>query len=352
MTEWANIMSSNMPAGYSSRGGQVLNPYGPGEFFVGGSSSGSAAAVASGFATVALGTETSGSVLSPACHNSLVGIKPTVGLVSRSGVIPISYTQDTVGVLARSVSDAAITLASIIGRDESDPATWNQASFDKLDFVGALSSNGLLNKRIGVPRTPYFEQLTAEETKTMESALVAMHQRGAEIVEVEIPSTAETWDWGVAGFELKSALNHYLGNSDISNPVRSLRDVIEYNNQHSEIALKYGQDVFETADSWTGSLREQEYLKSLIENLEKSRSRGIDYALATHQLDALLFPHDKGFDMPARAGYPSVTVPAGYTSKGKPIGVQFTGHAFSEISLIGIAYAFEQENNCRVSPRL
>lgn len=230
MTEWANLMSSQMPAGYSSRGGQVLNPYGPDEFFVGGSSSGSAAAVASGFAAAALGTETSGSILSPACQNSLVAIKPTVGLVSRSGVIPVSYTQDTIGPIATSVTDAAIILSAISGTDDLDVATWNQGFGAKLDFKTALQSDGLVSVRIGIPRKVYFEWLNSAEAEIIERAIDALSQAGAVVIDdIDIASSHERWDYGVAWMELKSALNHYLGTSAPANRIRSLHDIIEFN---------------------------------------------------------------------------------------------------------------------------
>lgn len=353
MTEWANLMSSHMPAGYSSRGGQVLNPYGPGEFFVGGSSSGSAAAVAAGFAAAAIGTETSGSILSPACQNALVGIKPTVGLVSRSGVIPVSNTQDTIGPIAKCVSDAAIILSAISGTDELDTATWSQRFAASEDYMSAFQPNGFVGATIGIPRKGYFESLSPDETEIIEKAIHDLGRAGVVIIDdIDIPSSQESWDYGVAWMELKTAINNYLGKSAPTNRIRSLRDIIQFNEDHAEQTLQYGQDVFTSADRFSGALTEPDYLSCLMENLEKSRARGIDHALKTYRLDALLYPHDKGYDMPARAGYPSITVPAGYTSQGRPIGIQFTGEAYSEMCLIRIAYAFEQATRHRIPPRL
>lgn len=350
MTEWANLISSDMPAGYSGRGGQTLNPYGR-EHFVGGSSSGSAAAIASGFAAASLGTETSASVLSPACQNSLVGIKPTVGLISRSGVIPVSFTQDTIGTLAKTVADAALLLGVLRGVDEQDPITGGSIAHCEEDYSASLRAAGLSGLRIGIPRDVYFDGLDEEEARLTENAIDALARRGATIVEkVVIPSARESWDYGVAWLELKASLNRYLGRMPAHSPIRSLDDVIAFNAEHAEESLRYGQDLFVHANAFSGTLTEPQYLNSLLQNFDRSRTRGIDAALHNHELDALFFPGYRGADIAARAGYPSIVVPAGYRQNGQPIGVQFTGSAYSEAVLIRIAHVFEQATRHRVPP--
>jgi amidase len=353
MTEWANFMTDGMPAGFSSRGGQVLNPYGPGTCFIGGSSSGSAAAVACSFAAGAIGTETSGSILSPASHNSVVGIKPTVGLVSRTGVIPITYTQDTAGPMAKTVRDAALLLGALTGVDEKDPATWRSASQAHVDYSAFLRRDGLRGKRIGVPRDDvYFNELNEEEKVLMERVIETLRAEGAIVVDnIAIPSAREKWDYAILIYEFKSALNQYLETLPAHHAIHSLRDVIACNEVHAESALQYGQVILQEAESLSGTLREPEYLRSRARNLQLSRTEGIDYALQQDGLDALFFAGEQGADLAARAGYPSITVPAGYTSQGHPIGATFTSTAYREPVLIEIAYSYEQASRLRVAPQ-
>lgn len=229
MTEWANLMSPTMFAGYCSRGGQTLNPYGS-ELFVGGSSSGSAVAVAAGLAAASLGTETNASVLSPACQNSLVGIKPTVGLVSRSGVIPVSFTQDTIGTFGKTVTDAAILLQAISASDPDDPVTGGNSVYTKPDYTESLKSTDLTGITIGIPRDAYFDDIDPEEAELAEKAMQALVECGAKIVDhANIPSAREDWDYGVAWLELKASLNRYLAKLPSHLPVHSLKDVIRFN---------------------------------------------------------------------------------------------------------------------------
>jgi amidase len=350
MTEWANFMAENMPTGYSSRGGQVLNPYGPGKFEVGGSSAGSGAAIAANFATIAIGTETSGSILSPASRNSLVGIKPTVGLVSRTGIIPIAHTQDTAGPMTRTVKDAAILLSIIAGIDEADPATLkNPVDYDYTEF---LVEDGLKGKRIGIARE-VFQYLSEEEKSGMEEAVAVLHELGATVIDsVTIPSSKEKWDYNVLVYEFKTDLNAYLRNVDPTLGIRSLADVIRFNEENPEKMLKYGQKIMLEAEQTSGTLTEAEYLQSLEQDQYLSTEQGIDAALEEHDLDAIVFPNNFGAGIPAKAGYPSVTVPAGYSSDNGPVGITFTGTAFSEPALIEMAYAFEQKTKLRVPPNL
>ncbi|WP_053361560.1 amidase family protein [Bacillus sp. FJAT-27251] len=353
MTEWANFMAVGMPSGYSSRGGQVLNPYGPGKFNVGGSSAGSGAAIAANLAAVAVGTETSGSILNPSAQNALVGIKPTVGLISRSGIIPISHTQDTAGPMARSVKDAAYLLAAITGKDESDPATLTGPKLQPADFTCSLEHDGLKGVKLGVPGDlVFYEELTDEKRSLFEQALAKVKELGAQLEEVSLPSADADWDYDVLDYEFKSGINAYLGRLHPSVKVRSLAQVIAFNKHHMEKMLKYGQKILQGSEDTSGTLTEEQYLKALEHDQYMSKDHGIDYALSKGGAAALIFPHDHGSDIAARAGYPSITVPAGYTAMGEPFAITFTGHAYSEPQLIKLAYAFEQATKVRRPPVL
>ncbi|KGX89449.1 amidase family protein [Pontibacillus marinus] len=340
LTEWANFMTIGMPNGYSSHGGQVLNPYGPGEFDVGGSSSGSAASVACGFVAGAIGTETSGSILSPASSNSVVGLKPTVGLISRTGVIPIAHSQDTAGPITRTVTDAAILLGALVGVDEQDPATgMSQGKFYK-GFTTFLDPDGLQGARIGIDRT-YLSELNEEEVFLVEQAMEDMKAQGAEIIEVSL--SKEDRDSSVLFHEFKNGLNAYLAKCSDQAHARTLSKLIQYNENNEEVALKYGQKLLTMSEEKSGRLNDPEYISDRLADIEYSQKNGIDKALEEHQLDALLSANNLGAAMPAMAGYPSITVPAGYTaSEGKPVGVTFTSTAFDEAKLITLGYAYEQ----------
>lgn len=352
MTEWANFMTYNMPSGYSSRGGQVLNPYGPGKFDVGGSSSGSGSAIAANFATVSVGTETSGSILSPASSNSIVGIKPTVGLISRTGIIPIAHSQDTAGPMARTVTDAAILLGAMVGLDERDPATWSSAGRAHTDYTAFLDKDGLKGARIGVARQ-FYERLPEEQLAVMERAIEEMRAAGAEIIDpVEVATAKEAWDMHVLLYEFKADLNAYLGKLAPHIPVHSLADVIAFNDADPVRMLRYDQKIMVESEATSGTLADHDYLESRLRDVRNAREKGIDAVMAEHRLDALLFPNNYGAGMPARAGYPSITVPAGYTAEGQPVGVTFTGLAWSEPALIRLGYGYEQVTGHRVGPRL
>ncbi|RXJ04292.1 amidase [Anaerobacillus alkaliphilus] len=351
MTEWANFMTIGMPSGYSSRGGQVLNPYGPGKFDVGGSSAGSGASIAANLAAAAVGTETSGSILSPASQNSLVGIKPTVGLISRTGIIPIAFSQDTAGPMARTVKDAVYLLNALVGNDESDPVTKTNplVNTDFLEFLGETDLHGV---RLGIARETYFEYLTEEKLVVMNAAIEKLTELGAEVVEVTIPSTKEKWSYDVLTYEFKVALNSYLNSLSPSANIRSLADVIKFNNEDPDQMLKYGQTLLEEAEETSGTLREKEYVNAREHDIYKSTEQGIDATLEEHKLDAIVFPNNFGAGIPAKAGYPSITVPAGYTEEGEPVGITFTGTAFSEPKLIEVAYAYEQGTKARKAPKM
>lgn len=274
MTEWANFMANGMKSGYSSRGGQVLNPYSPGKFDVGGSSAGSGAAIAANLAAVAVGTETDGSILNPALQNSLVGIKPTVGLVSRSGIIPIAHTQDTAGPMARTVKDAVYLLEAIAALDPQDPAT--MVSLPEFNHDALFDAQGLKGAKIAVVREEYIGKWTQEKEQIFQKAVGKLAELGAEVVEAAVPAAKATWGYKVLSYEFKADLNAYLNRLAPNVPVRTLADVIAFNYEHGEKMLKYGQEVLLESEATSGTLTEPEYLEELEYNLYMAREQGID----------------------------------------------------------------------------
>ena len=351
MSEWAYFMTKDVPSGYSGLGGQVLNPYGVGSFIsgsVGGSSSGSGAGIASNFAVIAIGTETSGSILSPSSANSLVGIKPTVGLVSRTGIIPISHSQDTAGPMTRTVTDAAITLGVITGVDEMDPITKTSKGNALKDYTKNLIADGLNGARIGLDRS-FLSAVDTEERKVIEEAIEEIKSQGAIIEEVTIPKTSFTSI--VLWHEFKHDINNYLSKVSKEVPIKSLVDLIEFNKQDPDIRMKFGQIELEKAQTMSDDPYDPTYLEHREIDFRNSANEGIDVVMAEHNLDALLFENNRGAAIPAKAGYPSITVPAGYTTEGMPVGVTFSAKAYSEPRLIELAYSYEQATKKRVSPR-
>jgi len=353
MTEWANGMSASMWAGYSSIGGQTKNPYG--DYFPGGSSTGSAASVAANFTTVAVGTETSASILSPSIQNAIVGIKPTVGLVSRSGIIPWSYSQDTAGPMARTVADAAILLSVLSGKDESDPATWkNECS--NLDYTACLDEDGLSKATIGIfrniPPEKYCD-IGEYDEKLFNDAVAILKDSGANVIEeIEIPSFNREWEYNKMNIEFKFSVERYLQSLPSHLPIHTLQELIEWNEQNAEKALKYGQDALKYRSQQENQLKSLNYILESISDLYHSQNMGIDHAIEKYGLDAILFPSYVGADLCAKAGYPSIAVPAGFQDSGRAFGITFAGTAFSEPSLIRIAYAFEQKTKHRRMPDL
>lgn len=351
MTEWANFMAENMPSGYSGLGGQVLNPYGVGIFeagSVGGSSAGTGAAIASNFAMVGIGTETAGSILSPASANSLVGIKPTVGLISRNGIIPIAESQDTAGPMARTVEDAAITLGALTGVDESDPVTQQSVGNGLTDYTAHLIKDGLRGARLGVDRS-YLSEMDKDERAIMERAIEELSAFGAIIEEVALPKS--DFESEVLWYEFHRGVNAYLKNVSDEAPVRSLAEVIEFNKEDPELRMKFGQVHLEKALALGSDAEDPRYLEHRDLDIKLSTIEGIDAVMAKHQLDALVFENNHGAQLPAKAGYPSITVPAGYTSTGMPVGVTFSAQAYSEPRLIELAYSYEQATQKRKAPK-
>jgi amidase len=369
LSEWANMRSLRATSGWSARGGRTLNPYAL-DHSPYGSSSGSAVAVAANLCTVALGTETHGSVVCPAAANGVVGLKPTVGLTSRAGVVPLAHTQDTVGVLARTVADAATVLGALVGPDPRDPATRASAEHIPDNYTQFLDTNGLHNARIGIARQVFFAK-NADSDAIIEQAIGALRAAGATIVDPANVPTAATLATDVSEFlvllyEFKADLNRYLATrSGIG--VATLADLIAFNNAHADTELAlFGQDIFELANS-LGSLAIPDYLTALATSLRLSRDEGIDAAMDQDQLDALVAPtgppawvvdHATGdpfvpyplHSVAARAGYPVITVPAGFAD-GLPVGISFVGRAFREATLIRLAYAFEQATHARRVPQ-
>ena len=368
LSEWANFRSTRSTSGWSGRGGQVRNPYALDRNPCG-SSSGTGSGISANLAAAGIGTETDGSILCPSSMCGLVGIKPTVGLVSRRGIIPISSTQDTAGPMCRTVADAAILLSAIAGTDLLDPATAASAG-KAVDYTKALDANGLAGARLGVVRK--FFGWHPEVDRQMAAVLDLLRQLGAVLVDpVEIPHLGEydASEFEIMLYEFKHGLNAYLAGlpaGSAEGTPRSLAELIEWNRQHaSEEMPWFGQEILELAEA-KGPLTEEAYGKALESNLRLSRAEGLDAALASHKLDALISPTmgpayltdwlngdhygGSGTSPCAVAGYPHITVPAGHVH-GLPWGLSFMGTAWSEAKLIRLAHGFEQASRARKAPR-
>lgn len=366
LSEWANYRSTRSSSGWSARGGQCRNPYALDRNPCG-SSSGSGAATSANLGAVSIGTETDGSIVCPSNANGLVGVKPTVGLVSRSGIIPISHSQDTAGPMTRTVRDAAILLGAIAGVDPRDRATTAIEGQAPIDYTGFLDPNGLKGARLGVARA--FFGFHPEVDRALEEALGEMRRSGAELLDVEdLPQRSaysETENLVMAS-EFKADLNQYLADLGESAPVKSLAEVIAFNEANAEHEMPYfGQEIFFEAQASDG-LESKAYRAALAFNHRISRAEGIDRLLGEHRLEALVAPtggpawvtdllngdHFSGDSsgLSAIAGYPMVTVPAGFV-RGLPIGISFIGSAWSEPGLLKLAFAFEQATRIRRPPR-
>ena len=366
LSEWANIRSRHSTSGWSGRGGQTKNPYALDRNPCG-SSSGSGAASSANFCAAAIGTETDGSIVCPSSANGLVGIKPTMGLVSRSGIIPISHSQDGAGPMCRTVRDAAIVLGALTGVDSEDSATAESRGKSYTDYTQFLKADGLRGARIGVVRKT-FGFMDAVD-KVMEAALDAMKKEGAILVDPVEIETAGKWsdtELTIFMYELKADLNAYLARPGLSAQVKTLKDIIEFNEKNREKEMPYfGQDFFLKAEE-KGPLSSKEYVEALEKNHQLARKEGIDATMEKHNLDALVGPtggpawltdlvdgdHFGGGSSGAAAvaGYPNITVPAGFVF-GMPVGISFFGRAWSEPVLIRLAYAFEQATKVRKPPR-
>ncbi len=366
LSEWANFRSNKSSSGWSGRGGQTLNPYVLDRNPCG-SSSGSGAAVAANLCVAAIGTETDGSVVCPSSANSLVGIKPTVGLVSRAGIIPISHSQDTAGPMARTVRDAALILGALTGVDPRDAATNASRGHSATDYTQFLDKDGLRGMRLGVARK-YFG-FNEHVDKLLDGLLAEMKRLGAVLVDpADIPTQGKFDDseLEVLLYEFKADLNAYLAGLGPQAPVRTLKDVIDFNEKNRDREMPYfGQDIMTKSEA-KGPLTSKPYLQALSKNHLLTRTQGIDFVMKKNRLDAMIAPtggpawptdwingdHFTGgySSASAIAGYPHVTVPAGYVF-GLPVGISFFGGAFSEPKLIKIAYAFEQATKARRTPK-
>jgi amidase len=366
LSEWANFRSTHSSSGWSARGGQCRNPYAL-DRNPSGSSSGSGVATAANLCAASIGTETDGSIVSPSNNCSLVGIKPTLGLASRSGIIPIAHSQDTPGPMCRTVADAAILLTAISGTDPADPATKESTAKGTRNFVKLLDPKGLEGARIGVPRKIFFGS-SAPADRIVERAIADMKRLGAVIIDpadVENADGFEKSELEVLLYEFKADLNQYLAALPGAR-ARTLKDLIDFNEKNREKEMPYfGQEIFVKAEA-KGPLTEKAYRDALETDLRLSRKEGIDRTMDKHRLDAIVAPTsgpptlidlvngDYGVNgsstVPAVAGYPHITVPAGHDF-GLPVGISFFGRPWSEPTLIKIAYAYEQATKHRRPPR-
>jgi amidase len=367
LSEWANFRSNNSSSGWSARGGQCRNPYALDRNPCG-SSSGSGAAVSANLTAVAIGTETNGSIVCPASANGVVGLKPTVGLVSRAGIVPIAHSQDTAGPMARSVADAAAVLSAIVGVDPEDAASGAAAPYAGTDYTAALDPGGARGARIGVGRE--FLGFDARVDELFEAALAALRQAGAELIDPAPIATRREMSapsFQVLLYEFKADLDAYLAALGPGAPVRSLADVIAFNEANRDREMPFfGQELFEQAQE-KGPLTEPAYLEAVAAAHRLAREQGIDATMDEHRLDAIVAPtggpawlidlvngdsFGGGSSSPAAiAGYPNVTLPMGFV-RGLPVGISFFGRAWSEPVLLRIAYAFEQATRHRRPPGL
>src|SRR5687767_11763090 len=366
LSEWANFRSTKSSSGWSGRGGQTKNPYALDRNPCG-SSSGSGVAISANLGAAAIGTETDGSIVCPSSANSLVGIKPTVGLVSRSGIIPIAHSQDTAGPMTRTVADAAILLGALTGEDPRDPATKQSRGKAATDYTKFLDRDGLRGMRLGVARKHF--GFSERVDKLMNHLIAEMKKLGAVFVDpADIPTSGkfDESEFEVLLYEFKADLNAYLAGLGPQAPVRSLKDVMDFNERNRAREMPYfGQDIFEKAQA-KGPLTSKAYVQALRKNHLLTRSQGIDFVMKKHRLDAMVAPtggpswptdwingdHFSGgySSASAVAGYPHITVPAGYVFD-LPVGISFFGGAYSEPTLIKAAYAFEQATKARHPPK-
>ena len=366
LSEWANFRSTHSTSGWSSRGGQTRNPYAL-DRNPSGSSSGSAVAVAANLCAVAVGTETDGSIISPAQTTSIVGIKPTVGLVSRSGIVPIAHSQDTAGPMSRTVADAAILLGALAGVDPRDSVTETSRGKSFPDYTQFLDPDGMRGARIGVARN--FFGVGERVDKIMETCIQEMKRMGAEIIDpanVEMAQPVDDAEFKVLLYEFKTGLNKYLEGLGPHAPVHSLKEIMEFNEKgRGKVMPYFGQEIMKMAEE-KGPLTSEEYVKALETSQRGARKDGIDATLEKHRLDAIMAPSggpaclidwvygdysSGGSSSPAAiAGYPNITLPAGYVF-GLPVGISFFSGPYQEPTLIKLAFALERSMQVRRPPR-
>jgi amidase len=364
LSEWANFRGELSSSGWSGVGGQVKNP-----FILSrnpcGSSSGSGAAVSANLTMIAIGTETNGSIVCPANNNGIVGIKPTVGLVSRSGIIPISFTQDTAGPMARTVTDAAICLGALVGIDSTDTKTLASKGNSHTDYTQFLKKDGLKGKKIGLYKRPFGVNFKVDTL--MHRAVEFLKSQGAEVIEIDkiAENNVGEFSFNVMLFEYKDGLNKYFQSLGPDAPIKSLEDLIAFNNNDSVELRHYNQKYLEMALK-KDDLSSDEYLQALAGLKRGSQDEGIDRVMHEHGLDAIIAPtggpawmtdwingdsFQLGSSSPAaQSGYPNITVPMGFVEE-LPVGISFFGRAWSEPVLLEIAYAYEQGTKYRRVPK-
>ncbi len=365
LSEWANFRSTASVSGWSGRGGQTRNPYMLDRNPCG-SSSGTGAAIAANLSAIGIGTETDGSVVCPSSICGIVGLKPTVGLVSRSGIIPIAHSQDTAGPMTRTVTDAALLLSAMTAVDPRDSATAANASKSKKDYTEFLKADGLKGARIGVARD--FWGKRADVDKVMENALDAMKQAGAVLVDVKFPTISkfDSVEFEVLLYEFKADLEKYL--AERGSRLKTMDDLIQFNSDNDRREMPYfKQEIFEQAAK-KGPLTTKEYIDALKESKKLTQAQGIDAVMDENKLDAVAAPSNaptwlidwingdcgsnyvSSSSLPAVSGYPNITVPAGFIRE-LPIGISFFGRAYSEDVLLRVAFAFEQATKARREPK-
>ena len=364
LSEWANFRAMMSSSGWSGVGGQTKNPYVLDRNPCG-SSSGSGVAVSANLCMTAIGTETNGSIVCPSNNNGIVGIKPTVGLISRSGIIPISFTQDTPGPMGRTVEDVAITLGALTGIDSSDTKTLASAGKFQTDYTRFLKKDGLHGKRIGLlKKTMGF----SDKVDTLINKTIAwLRANGAEVVDVEFPKgeNYEDASFNVMLYEFKDGLNKYFAGLSSDAPVRSLKELIEFNKKDSVELRYFDQKLLDSADK-KGNLESADYRKALARMTKATREDGIDKVMNNNKLDAIMAPTGSpawktdlllgdhfvgGSSSPAAiSGYPAITVPMGFVDD-LPVGITFFGRAWSEPVLLEIAYSYEQGTKHRKAPK-
>ncbi|WP_417871886.1 amidase family protein [Winogradskyella sp.] len=339
LSEWAYFFCGDCPSGYSAVGGQTLNPYGRGVFDTGGSSSGSGVATSVNFAAATIGSETAGSILSPASQNSVVGLKPTIGLVSRSGIVPISSTLDTAGPITRTVMDNAIILDAIYGYDSKDSKSLNT---NRVSYLNFSTQNTLQGKRFGAPKRFLEDSLYTK-------ALSVLKNKGATIVEIEEENLSLPNFLRLLNIDMKKDLPAYFSNAANSNlKMKSVNDVIAFNKKDSVNRMPYGQNLFYGIASDEGDL---DYLKAIKDTLKTNGTSYFNIPMRKHNLDGFLSVNNSHAAFAAVAEFPALTVPMGYTNEGEPKGLTFIAKPLQEKQLLEWAYAYEQASKTRVSPK-
>lgn len=346
MSEWANYLSFTMPSGYSGKKGQNLNPYGPIMFDTSGSSSGSATVVAADFAPLAVGTETTGSIVAPAAQQSVVGLRPSLGRVSRTGIIPLAETLDTAGPMARTVKDAATLFNAMIGYDEKDVMTEKVKDKERIDYTKDLSIDGLKGKKIGLLFS--VDQQDENRKAVAEKIRKDLQDAGAILTDYIQLNNGGVDNLQTLEYEFKHNVNDYFSQQK-NVPVKSLKEIIAFNKRDSNRRIKYGQTLIEASEKST--ITKDEFEK-VVQTSQENAKKELNKYLVEKGLDALVMINNEEVLLSAVAGYPELAVPAGYDNNGEPVGAVFVGKQFGEKELFNIGYAYEQQSKNRKPPKL